>query len=366
MKERRLRKEQKKREAEEAAKKKKDEEKAERQKNKATKRKVQEDETNETPAKKKNKRKIDASDSPSTRTRGAEQKKLDEAYKKMKAAGKRKGDEGEPADKEFIEVSEDEAKKEYKKKKADGKKKVDEGKAPDNEEPVDEEPIQVCTPLQSSKTLRARATSIPLFEAMRNLSAERKKMIRDMGFGELIDFPIGDIPTKLAFFVVNSLDTKSMCLQLPEGNIPILPETVNKVIGIPMGERPLERQEGEREYDDPFLAEWKSQFPEGTKRITTRNVSEMIVETTNTDYMFKMNFLMLFANTMGCCDNSSSVKYTVLNNVLEDDNVREIDWCTYIWECARYSKSDWSKRCKTKDVVYYGPITFLMVISEFF
>ena len=81
--------------------------------------------------------------------------------------------------------------------------------------------------------------------------------------------------------------------------------------------------------------------------------------------MFKMNFLKLFANTMGCCDNSSVVKYTVLKNVLEDDNVKEIDWCTYIWECARYSKVDWSKVCKNNDVVYYGPITFLMVISEF-
>ncbi|PWA46587.1 hypothetical protein CTI12_AA507210 [Artemisia annua] len=218
-------------------------------------------------------------------------------------------------DKEFVEVSEDENKKEYKKKKAAGKRKVDEDQAADDEMPIDEEPIQVSIPLQASKTLRERATSAPLFEAMRNLSAERKRMIREMGFGELIDFPIGDIPTKLAFFVVNSLDTKSMCLKLREGKIKILPETVQKVIGIPMGERPLERQEGERGYDDPFLAEWKSQFPEDTKRITTRNVSEVIVETTNTDYMFKMNFLMLFANTMGCYDNSSGVKYTVLNNV---------------------------------------------------
>ncbi|PWA80920.1 hypothetical protein CTI12_AA190070 [Artemisia annua] len=280
----------------------------------------------------------------------------------MKEARKRKVDEGEPTNKEFVEVSEDENKKEYKRKKVAEKRKVDEGQAADDEEPIDEEPIQVSIPLQTSKTLRARVTSTPLFEAMRNLSAERKRIIREMGFGELIDFPIGEIPTKLAFFVVNSLETQSMGLKLSEGNIKILPETVQKVIGIPMGERPLERQEGERGYDDPFLAEWKSQFPEDKKRITTRNVSELIVATTNTDYMFKMNFLMLFANTMGCCDNSSDVKNTVLNNVLEDDNVREIDWCTYIGECARYSKNEWTKRCKTKEVVYYGPITFLMLV----
>ena len=118
---------------------------------------------------------------------------------------------------------------------------------------------------KSNKTLRARATSVPLFKAMRNLTPERKTMIRQMGFGELIDFPIGEIPTKLVFFVVNSLDTKIMSLTLSTGEIPILPETVQTVFGIPMGERPLERQEGDRENDDPFLANWRSQFPENVK-----------------------------------------------------------------------------------------------------
>ncbi|PWA58878.1 hypothetical protein CTI12_AA397790 [Artemisia annua] len=298
----------------------------EAQNKEAEKRKPQDDEPDEPRVTKKSKNKVDKSGSPSTRTRGANQKKFNEAYKKMKEDRKGKVNEGEPADKEYLEVSEDEEKKKHRK----GRRWLEKG-----------------------KLIRLRK----LFEY------RKKKMIMEMGFGDLIDFPIGSIPTKLAFFVVNSLDTHTMTLNLPNGKIPILPETVKEIFGIPMGETMLERQRGERRYDDPFIVQWRKQFPANLKRITTTNLSQVILETTNADYMFKMNFLMLFANTMGCCDNSSVVKYTVLTNVLENDNVQDIDWCSYIWESAKYSKSDWKKAIKDKkEVVYYGPITFLMLV----
>ncbi|PWA45293.1 Peptidase C48, SUMO/Sentrin/Ubl1 [Artemisia annua] len=264
---------------------------------------------------KKSVEKSEKSDSPSKRTRGANQKKFDEAYKKMKEAGKGKVNEGETADKEYIEVSEEEEKKAYKRKKVAGKRKVNEREAAGDEDihiSEEEELIEVITTRRKTKmyqTLRPRATS------------KEKKLIIEMGFGELIDFPIVEIPIKLAFFVINSLQTDTMSLKLPTGDITILPKTVKEIFGIPMGERMLERQEGERESDDPFFGQWKSQFPAKLKRITTRILSQVIAETTNTDYMFKMNFLMLFANTMRCCDNSSRVKYTVLKNVLENDNL---------------------------------------------
>ncbi|GJS38082.1 hypothetical protein Tco_0536464 [Tanacetum coccineum] len=86
--------------------------------------------------------------------------------------------------------------------------------------------------------------------------------------------------------------------------------------------------------------------------------------------MFRMNILTLIANTLGSCDNSSTLKFTVLKNVFEGDDVSDIDpgggggmWggtCSYILECASESKLDWSKIRKKKDVVYYGPMMFFM------
>ncbi|GKB32533.1 hypothetical protein Tco_0871934 [Tanacetum coccineum] len=49
--------------------------------------------------------------------------------------------------------------------------------------------------------LKGRATVRLLFEAMRGLTPQRKRVVKEMGFGNLIDFPIVEIPTKLAFYV---------------------------------------------------------------------------------------------------------------------------------------------------------------------
>ncbi|GJX16516.1 hypothetical protein Tco_0217348 [Tanacetum coccineum] len=168
-----------------------------------------------------------------------------------------------------------------------------------------------------NRVLKGRATVRPLFEAMRGLTPQRKRVVREMGFGNLIDFPIVEIPTKLAFYVVDILNTRKMMLECPMGDIVITPKTVKEVLGLPMGRRKLER-EGQREYNDPFLEEWKDQF-KNINKLTIKALSDLIIDTKNTDYMFRMNILTLIANTLGSCDNSSCLKFTVLRKSVEGE-----------------------------------------------
>ncbi|GKC37448.1 hypothetical protein Tco_1049832 [Tanacetum coccineum] len=179
-----------------------------------------------------------------------------------------------------------------------------------------------------NSVLKGRATVRQLFEAMRGLSPERKKVIREMGFRDLIEFPIFEIPTKLAFYVVDILNTKNMTLECPMGDIEITPKTVKQVLGLPMGRRRLER-EGHREYNDPFLLQWKDQF-RNVNKLTIKALSDVIIQTKNSDYMFRMNILTLIANTLGSCENSSTVNFTVLKNVFEGDDVSDIDWLMFL------------------------------------
>ena len=187
-----------------------------------------------------------------------------------------------------------------------------------------------------------------------------------MGFRDLIDFPINEVPTRLAFFVVDCLDVETMNLRLPTGNLQISPQTVKEVLGLPNGSRTLERNKRERENNHRFEEEWKNQYKDENK-LTLSAISQQITKTTNTDFIFRMNFLMLVANTFGTCDISSVAKTTVLENVFEEDDVTEIDWCRYVYECARSSKNDWATRKRDRtEIVYYGPVTFLMVTTKIF
>nr|GEW76456.1 ulp1 protease family, C-terminal catalytic domain-containing protein [Tanacetum cinerariifolium] len=83
-------------------------------------------------------------------------------------------------------------------------------------------------------------------------------------------------------------------------------------------------------------------------------------EKSRTEEKRRMNILTLIANTLGSCENNSSLKFIVLRNVFEGDDLSDIDWCSYILECASVSKVDWSKKKKKMDVIYYGPVMFLM------
>ena len=243
--------------------------------------------------------------------------------------------------------------------KSNGKRKMNECENAD----IDENDIKKKRKVYTK--LRAMATVKPLFEAMHGLSKERKKEIRKMGFGDLIDFPINELPTTLAFYVVDSLDVEGMNLRLPTGNLKISPQTVKFVLGLPKGSRRLERNEGEIEKNDRFEEEWKDQYKD-EKKLTINSISKQILQTTNTDFIFRMNFLMLVANTFGECDYNHVVKTTVLENIFEEDDVTEIDWCSYVYECAKSSKKIWAIRKRDRtEVVYFGPVTFLMVTPKF-
>nr|GEX62560.1 peptidase C48, SUMO/sentrin/Ubl1 [Tanacetum cinerariifolium] len=128
------------------------------------------------------------------------------------------------------------------------------------------------------------------------------------------------------------------------GDTVITPKTIKRVLGLPMGRRKQEK-EGQREYNDQYLLQWKDQF-ENVNKLTIKALSDVTNETKNSDYIFRMNILTLIANTLESCENSSIVNFTILKNVFEGDDVSDIDRYSYIIACASISKLDWVKKLK--------------------
>nr|GEY07243.1 200 kDa antigen p200 [Tanacetum cinerariifolium] len=110
-------------------------------------------------------------------------------------------------------------KEEVKKKmvKIKGKKKVkDDDEDLVVEEPHDEEDDnKKCE--SEFKSLRARTTAIPLYDATQYLSPERKTKIREMGFASMLDFLFQKIRDKLPYFVLKNLVIEKMEVSLPTG-----------------------------------------------------------------------------------------------------------------------------------------------------
>ncbi|GJX03171.1 hypothetical protein Tco_0189087 [Tanacetum coccineum] len=150
-----------------------------------------------------------------------------------------------------------------------------------------------------------------------------------------------------------------MEVSLPTGSkIKITPKKSGKCWGIPMGKNKLE-SDSPREFNDEFLIAFKKQF-ECKMYPTTTNLSRLIQRTTNTNFMFQIDYLMLFSNCMINYDNTSRLKYHVIKNIKSSDIISDFDWCNFIWDHIKTSKIGWDDR--TLQNWYYGPNTVLMLI----
>ncbi|GKE15509.1 hypothetical protein Tco_1423086, partial [Tanacetum coccineum] len=187
----------------------------------------------------------------------------------------------------------------------------------------------------------------------------QKKCLKDMGFERMIHFPIVELPSALAYHAIDHFHPGSMELRLEKGSIKATRQKVHDMLGIPMGSRKLEDLE-ERPSNDPFIKEWEKQFKHVPKP-TPAAIASVISDTTEADFMFRMNFITLFGSTMGTLDNGGRVSTKLLKRITEDVDISDIDWCGYILDCLQTSKKNW-KDVKTRNNFYYGPLTFLCLL----
>ncbi|GJV48630.1 hypothetical protein Tco_1438842 [Tanacetum coccineum] len=68
-------------------------------------------------------------------------------------------------------------------------------------------------------TCNTRSSPKSLFDAMSDLSEERKRCLKQMGFERYIQFPIVELPLRLAYHVIENFHSLSMELRFQKGSI---------------------------------------------------------------------------------------------------------------------------------------------------
>nr|GEU48854.1 ulp1 protease family, C-terminal catalytic domain-containing protein [Tanacetum cinerariifolium] len=167
---------------------------------------------------------------------------------------------------------------------------------------------------------------------------------------------IDTLPNRLARFVVRAFDSKTYNFYLKTGVAHVTAEKVHEILGLPIGGISL-YDLPERREDDEFVQLWLSQFaPKKKKRIFATNIAEKLVRSTRADFMFKVNFLMLFANVMGKADTMRAfVNLLVVWRIHEDTNIAGLDWCDFIHHSLAISHEP-----NTVSGFYNGSLCFLI------
>ncbi|GJX03807.1 uncharacterized mitochondrial protein-like protein [Tanacetum coccineum] len=89
--------------------------------------------------------------------------------------------------------------------------------------------------------------------------------------------------------------------------------------------------------------------------VRVNDIARKLIAAQEIDFLFKVNFLTLFMNTMGKADGlKGQICLDVVRRLREDSVISDIDWCGYIYDCLRDSK------LPGRTNHYLGPLTFLI------
>ncbi|GJW73504.1 hypothetical protein Tco_0132874 [Tanacetum coccineum] len=180
--------------------------------------------------------------------------------------------------------------------------------------------------------LFSRTVPSSFFHAIRDAKVNMKRFMEDIGFS--------------AFHSVN---------------IVTFTNRIHEILGLPIGGISL-YDLPERREDDEFLQLWLSQFAlKKKKQIFATDIAEKLVRSTRVDFMFKVNFLMLFANVMGKADTMRAfVNILVVRRIREDTNIAGVDWCDFIHRCLAISHEP-----NTDSGFYNGPLNLTIEDEDF-
>nr|GFC42412.1 hypothetical protein [Tanacetum cinerariifolium] len=208
-------------------------------------------------------------------------------------------------------------------------------------------------------SIRTRRSPKVLYNLMKNLSPAQMKDIIDIVFSSMIGMASEEVPGKIAHFVVDNFDDDSMKLKLSNGVISFTAELVYKVLGVPLGGEDINRM-NRLGIGDVTTLGWHGQF--SNKNPKPKKVYDKIQESQMGGILFKLNFLVLFLNSMGLSENGGQCRpgKSIIGYINEETKIKSLDWCKYICMCLKMSKINWIRNGENS--FYSVPLTALMVI----
>ncbi|CAA0805904.1 Unknown protein [Striga hermonthica] len=142
-------------------------------------------------------------------------------------------------------------------------------------------------------SVSTRTSAGTFVKAISDLSNVKKNVVREMGFGRLLELSITTTPLKMGFWLVNNFNHLDRKLQLYDGEkVHVKKEDVYVVFGLPRGE--LEVNNKKKRVTSNMLDEWIALFDvRRSSNITVSKVLDKINECNDGGVWFKRHFIVL-------------------------------------------------------------------------
>lgn len=179
--------------------------------------------------------------------------------------------------------------------------------------------------------MKTRCSSESLFSVIQGLSKEQKVCVKFIGFGSLLKMKILDVPSRISLCMLNNSDSTRMVIKVEKGEIMVTRESVNEMWGIPLGGKRIE-ENSYRDRSDKWYNDWAKQFDD-VLNLRMTQLRHSIVSTSLVDMNFKMNFIVLFVNTLCKSSSSGICNINKLKHISTGTDIKNIDLCSYVLDC---------------------------------
>nr|KAJ0227372.1 hypothetical protein LSAT_V11C100031940 [Lactuca sativa] len=218
-------------------------------------------------------------------------------------------------------------------------------------------PKVVASDAEEARRIQVRTSPNFLYSCMHNLSKEQEAYISSIGLGHLLNMKVDGCASIMGHYIVRNFDADMMVLKLHHGEIQINRQVIHEMLGLPLGHVTIKSMPY-REVTDDTITVWRKQF-EDEDNIRPRAVQQVIMQSTRADLIFKVNIFVLLCNTLGQSMSMGTCDLSMLSKVTKDLDLSDIDWCGYVFDCLKETKSAWNPN--SKKGFYVGPIILLLL-----
>ncbi|CAH1415276.1 unnamed protein product [Lactuca virosa] len=193
---------------------------------------------------------------------------------------------------------------------------------------------------------------------LHGLTNVQKEYLSSIGFGPLLNIKVDGSASRIGYYAVNNFDPERMVLTIERGEIPITRQLIHDMLGLPLGNVNINSLNFTPAQEKPVDL-WFAQF-NSENDIRPKGVQRAIKILKDVGLLFKVNFLVLIRNTLGQSKSMGTCDVSMLAKVLEDLDLSDIDWCSYVLECLKNTKHAWNPMNDTS--YYVGPIILLTLV----
>ncbi|CAI9286185.1 unnamed protein product [Lactuca saligna] len=219
-------------------------------------------------------------------------------------------------------------------------------------------PKVVASGAEEAKRIQVRTSPNVLYSCMHNLSKEHEAYISSIGLRHLLKMKVDGCASIMGHYIVRNFNADRMVLKLHHGEIPINWQVIHEMLGLPLGHATIKSMPY-REVTDDTITIWRKQF-EDEDNIRPRAVQQVIMQSTRAYLMFKVNIFVMLCNTLGQSMSMGTCDLSMFSKVTKDLDLSDIDWCGYVFDCLKETKSAWNPN--SKKGFYVGPIILLLLL----